>query len=228
MANFNSSEQSQIVIVNGVKMTMREYKKQSRKAQKAKKQAKEISAIRLLPQEINYLMKQVKVIKSLGAYYDNGYKQWGVKCRDFVIKHQDIEKHFLNFYMRSKELFALSNEIEKISKANDKAVFQYVQKFTWKLQDLQLIMENLCKGVSKSGVMEHFKDYEFINGQNRRLGLKVLIKRSSKAIDELYQIISDHSGQTIEKIRQDADRDYWMTANEALEYGMIDKVYSKK
>jgi hypothetical protein len=189
MANFNSSEQSQIVIVNGVKMTMREYKKQSRKAQKAKKQAKEISAIRLLPQEINYLMKQVKVIKSLGAYYDNGYKQWGVKCRDFVIKHQDIEKHFLNFYMRSKELFALSNEIEKISKANDKAVFQYVQKFAWKLQDLQLIMENLCKGVSKSGVMEHFKDYEFINGQNRRLGLKVLIKRSSKAIDELYQII---------------------------------------
>ena len=46
--------------------------------------------------------------------------------------------------------------------------------------------------------------------------------------DELYQIISDHSGQTMDKIRQDADRDYWMTAIEALEDGMIDKVYSKK
>jgi ATP-dependent Clp protease protease subunit len=32
----------------------------------------------------------------------------------------------------------------------------------------------------------------------------------------------------MDKIRQDADRDYWMTAKEALEYGMIDKVYSKK
>jgi ATP-dependent Clp protease protease subunit len=32
----------------------------------------------------------------------------------------------------------------------------------------------------------------------------------------------------MDKIRQDADRDYWMTANEALEYGMIDKVYTKK
>jgi ATP-dependent Clp protease protease subunit len=32
----------------------------------------------------------------------------------------------------------------------------------------------------------------------------------------------------MEKIRQDADRDYWMKAQEALEYGMIDKVYSKK
>ena len=49
-----------------------------------------------------------------------------------------------------------------------------------------------------------------------------------KLKDELYQIISDHSGQTMEKIRQDADRDYWMKAQEALEYGMIDKVYSKK
>ena len=49
-----------------------------------------------------------------------------------------------------------------------------------------------------------------------------------KLKDELYQIISDHSGQTMDKIRQDADRDYWMTAKEALEYGMIDKVYSRE
>lgn len=49
-----------------------------------------------------------------------------------------------------------------------------------------------------------------------------------KLKDELYQIISDHSGQTIEKIRQDADRDHWMTAKEALEYCMIDKIVTKK
>ena len=46
--------------------------------------------------------------------------------------------------------------------------------------------------------------------------------------NELYQIISDHSGQTIEQIQKDADRDHWMRAQEALDYGMIDKIVSKK
>lgn len=49
--------------------------------------------------------------------------------------------------------------------------------------------------------------------------------------NELYQIISDHSGQTIEQIQKDADRDYWMRAQDALEYGkfgIIDKIVSKK
>ena len=64
--------------------------------------------------------------------------------------------------------------------------------------------------------------------QGQASDIEITAREILKLKDELYQIISDHSGQTIEKIRQDADRDYWMTANEALEYGMIDKVYSKK
>lgn len=64
--------------------------------------------------------------------------------------------------------------------------------------------------------------------QGQASDIEITAREILKLKDELYQIISDHSAQTIEKIRQDADRDYWMTANEALEYGMIDKVYSKK
>ena len=45
-----------------------------------------------------------------------------------------------------------------------------------------------------------------------------------KLKNELYTIISDHSGQPLEKVERDSDRDYWMTAEEALAYGMIDKV----
>ena len=41
---------------------------------------------------------------------------------------------------------------------------------------------------------------------------------------ELYQIIADHSGNSIKKVEKDSDRDYWMTATEAKEYGMIDTV----
>ena len=41
---------------------------------------------------------------------------------------------------------------------------------------------------------------------------------------ELYEIISLHTGQQYKKILKDADRDYWMTSEEAREYGMIDEI----
>ena len=64
--------------------------------------------------------------------------------------------------------------------------------------------------------------------QGQASDIEITAREILKLKDELYQIISDHSGQTVERIRQDADRDYWMTAKEALEYGMIDKVYSRE
>ena len=64
--------------------------------------------------------------------------------------------------------------------------------------------------------------------QGQASDIEITAREILKLKDELYQIISDHSGQAIEKIRQDADRDYWMTAKEALEYGMIDKVYRRE
>jgi ATP-dependent Clp protease protease subunit len=41
---------------------------------------------------------------------------------------------------------------------------------------------------------------------------------------DLYDILAKHSGQTYEKIEKDSDRDYWMRAAEAKEYGLIDEV----
>lgn len=48
-----------------------------------------------------------------------------------------------------------------------------------------------------------------------------------KTRNELYSIIANNTGQTFEKVFQDADRDYWMDAEEALRYGMIDSILSK-
>jgi ATP-dependent Clp protease protease subunit len=45
---------------------------------------------------------------------------------------------------------------------------------------------------------------------------------------ELYDILAEHTGRTKEEIVKDSDRDYWMRAQEALEYGMIDSVLTKK
>ena len=49
-----------------------------------------------------------------------------------------------------------------------------------------------------------------------------------KTKKELYTIISEHSGQPLEKIYADGDRDFWMTAQEALEYGMTDEILTRK
>ena len=45
--------------------------------------------------------------------------------------------------------------------------------------------------------------------------------------EELYKIISKHSGQKYDKVYADSDRDYWMKADKALEYGMIDEILTR-
>ncbi len=64
--------------------------------------------------------------------------------------------------------------------------------------------------------------------QGQASDIEITAREILKLKEELYQIISEHSGQPMEKIIADADRDYWMTAEEALAYGMIDKVYTRK
>ncbi len=64
--------------------------------------------------------------------------------------------------------------------------------------------------------------------QGQASDIEITAREILKLKEELYQIISNHSGQSMDKIIADADRDYWMTAQEALEYGMIDRVFSKK
>lgn len=58
--------------------------------------------------------------------------------------------------------------------------------------------------------------------------IEITAKEILKLKSELYQIISDHSGKTVKQIEKDADRDHWMTAKEALEYGMIDDIFNIK
>jgi ATP-dependent Clp protease, protease subunit len=64
--------------------------------------------------------------------------------------------------------------------------------------------------------------------QGQASDIEITAREILKLKEELYHIISDHSGQSMKKITADADRDYWMTADEALKYGMIDTVYTKK
>lgn len=60
--------------------------------------------------------------------------------------------------------------------------------------------------------------------QGQASDMEITVKEILKIKKELYTIISDHSGQTLEKVEQDSDRDYWMTSSEAKDYGMVDEV----
>lgn len=64
--------------------------------------------------------------------------------------------------------------------------------------------------------------------QGQASDIEITAREIQKLKKELYTIIADHSHNTFEKVWNDSDRDYWMTAQEALEYGMIDKVLMRK
>jgi ATP-dependent Clp protease protease subunit len=60
--------------------------------------------------------------------------------------------------------------------------------------------------------------------QGQASDIEITAREILKLKDELYQIIAKQSGQSVEKVNQDSDRDYWMKAEEAKTYGMVDEV----
>ena len=64
--------------------------------------------------------------------------------------------------------------------------------------------------------------------QGQASDMEITVKEIGKLKTELYDIIALHSGQTFEKVQEDSDRDYWMKADEAKAYGMVDEILTRK
>ena len=64
--------------------------------------------------------------------------------------------------------------------------------------------------------------------QGQASDIEITAREIAKTKRELYEILASHSGKSIEQIEADADRDYWLTAAEAAEYGLIDKVLTRR
>ena len=64
--------------------------------------------------------------------------------------------------------------------------------------------------------------------QGQASDIEITAREIMKTKRELYEILSAHSGVALKKIEKDADRDYWLSAREAKEYGLIDEVLSKR
>jgi len=79
-------------------------------------------------------------------------------------------------------------------------------------------------GLTHSRVMIH---QPMGGAQGQASDIEITAKEIITLKEELYTIIAKHSGQTYEKVYDDSDRDYWMKADKALEYGMIDEILSR-
>lgn len=180
--------QSKTMKVGDKVVDVKEYKKQQRAAMKKKRKNKKVvTSITILPSEIKVMMRNVRVLKSLIAYHEHGYRQWGT-IATMLMGLREIKSPFNNVVINTKQAIRLVDKINKIAKSNDKDVFQYVKKLSWKLDDVKNELDMLVKGIGSSGVITQFGNHECINGTGKRLGLKILTQRSYKAIDELSAI----------------------------------------
>lgn len=76
-------------------------------------------------------------------------------------------------------------------------------------------------GLTHSRVMIH---QPMGGAQGQASDIEITAREILKLKQELYEIIAQHSDQSIEKVNEDSDRDYWMKADEAKSYGMIDEI----
>lgn len=79
-------------------------------------------------------------------------------------------------------------------------------------------------GLPHSRVMIH---QPLGGAQGQASDIEITAREIISLKEELYNIISKHSGQPYERVYEDSDRDYWMKADKALEYGMIDEILKK-
>jgi ATP-dependent Clp protease protease subunit len=89
----------------------------------------------------------------------------------------------------------------------------------------------LCSGTKgKRSALQHARVmiHQPLGGaEGQASDIEITAREIGKLKKELYEIISKHSGKDYEQVWKDSDRDYWMTAQEAKEYGMIDEVLIK-
>ena len=90
----------------------------------------------------------------------------------------------------------------------------------------------LCAGAKgKRSALKHSRImiHQPMGGmQGQASDIEITAREILKLKKELYDIIATHSGQPLDKVWADSDRDYWMTSQEAKDYGMIDEVLIKK
>lgn len=189
--------QSKTIIVNGEVMTAKEYKayKKAKNGVKPRKRGK--TQINIVGEYMEEILKGARLMKSLSAYYDNGYQQWGNICKE-ILELDGIRKPFIKFRIKERETQNTINMVETKSRRNCKAVYDYLEKLGYDLDDIATNIDTLANGIIESGIINRLQGHECINGKGRRLGLQTLVQRTNKCIKHLQFCIKE-----IERIRED-------------------------
>ena len=167
------------VILDGKVYTMTQYKKmlkaKKREENKDKPKKKEVKKTNdnFVADEINKIMKPITILKSLSAYYDHAYRQWGTIGKQ-LLENRHVRPHFVSYRI---------TDIDKMK--NERAVFQFIEKLVWKIEDIKELIAKIMDGAKRSGYLDAYKDHECISGKGRRLGLKTLSKKSLKGIGQM-------------------------------------------
>lgn len=188
---YDNENKKSVLIINGQKMTLEEFKKQQKEKNSNKKKSikkKNNKEINVIGNEVEKIIKHNTALKSLSAYYDHAYKQWGT-IGQTILNLKEIRPTFVSYRVKVRELNNLLTQIQTISKKNEKTIFQFVEKTSWKLDDIKQDINALIKGINNSGVCQQFKNHECINGKGKRLGLQTLSIKAVKAIDNIETII---------------------------------------
>lgn len=196
---------STIIIVNGVKMTLGDYKaSKTPKTKKAKKKS-EPKELGVVASEIESMLKSMTALKSIQVYKNHAYRSWGTIANE-ILAYRGISKPMSIYCVKYRELLDLLEEVQKIAKRNEGAVFQYIDKMAWKLDDMRININDMIKAINESGVCQRFKDHEAINGEGRQLGLGTI---TIKALRTMQNI-----DNTIKRLKEIAD--YGV---DAMDYG---------
>lgn len=183
------------IIVNGESMLLKDYRKAMRmkngsSKKTSTKSVSQAQTIKLLPKDIDAMIRKVKLIKSLNSYYDNGYRQWGTICSR-LLSMNDIRRPFVQFRVKYRELDAIMGSIREVSKRGSKDIYDFVRRLSYVLEDISDNINTLGGAVSKNDFVTLHSNHECINGRGRRLGLKELISRTFSSTQELKKIVKD-------------------------------------
>lgn len=209
MASIYENERgNSILIIGGVKMTLNEYKKMKADEKKAKekeankgkkrkvKKNTDVKELSEVAKEINSLLTPLTVLKSIYVYKNHAYRSWGTIAND-ILNLREIRVPMVAYCVKYSEAMKLFGDIEKMAKRNEKDIFQFVEKLSWKLDDMKQDITTLSQGVNRSGVCQQFKTHECINGKGRQLGLQTVIRKCYKAMDKIEE--------TIKRLKEIAD-----------------------
>ena len=135
-------------------------------------------------------------------------------------------KSFQSGSLSKEELFAEVDQILQGGRANEAWLLETLKEENTKIPLPEDVHEQVQDRIEKSAAVKSRTQSGETHGgvEGQVTDIEIQAKEIVRLRAELNNILVDHTGQTLETIEKDTERDFWMTADEAKGYGVIDEV----